>query len=360
MTRRRALSQLTTCLKGALPPSPDWMAILDLANRSLVTAQLCTALEKFRLDGMVPNDVMTFLREVRTRNRRRNQHLVAQLSDGLRALSGAGIEPVLLKGAALWTGTPADECDRILSDIDLLVRPNQVERAIAALQDAGFPLAARYPGSDVHVVAELGRPIDVGFIDLHQRPPGPPGLAEISDLAEHCTQVVWSGATAKRPEPALQIFFLVLHDQFHDGDYWRGGLDLRHLIDIAQLSSGVPAVDWRLLERLCGTQLVRNALEAQLVAAERLAGARIPVHLARRPWATAHHRRHLWQFAHPRLKVPLAALGLISEWRNLLAHRAENRAGRQRVLGAAATQERNTARRLKRFKRILSSPPGKL
>lgn len=360
MTRRRALAQLTTCLRGALPPSPDWMAILDLANRSLVTAQLCSALSTFSSERAIPDDVATFLNEVRSRNRRRNQLLFTQLSDALRALNSAGIEPVLLKGAALWAGLPADEFDRILTDIDLLVRPEDVDRAIAALQAAGFPLAARYPGNDVHVVAELARPTDVGFIDLHQRPPGPPGLAEITDLDEHCHQVDLQGSSAKRPEPALQIFFLVLHDQFHDGDYWRGGLDLRHLFDITQLSTGTPAVDWRLLQGLCRTQLVRNALDAQLLAAQRLAGARIPDHIARRRWAAAQHQRHLWQFAHPRLMMPLAVAGLISEWRNLLAHRAENRAGRQRVLGTAAFRKGDPSRGLSRFKRILSSPPGKL
>ena len=81
------------------------------------------------------------------------------------------------------------------------------------------------------------RPDDVGLIDLHQRPPGPPGLAEIDNLTAYCTPVSVDGLRAIRPLSAVQIFFLVLHDQLHDGDYWRGGFDLRHLVDIASLSS---------------------------------------------------------------------------------------------------------------------------
>ena len=359
MSRRAALQQLTTCLQGRLPAQADWMAILDLANRSLVTAELCTAVATSSEFSALPQDVQTFLLEVRSRNRERNRRLAVQLRDALAALNGAGIEPVLLKGAALWTGRPGDESDRILADIDLLVRGPEVARAIAALQAAGFGLTSRYPGNDVHVVAELARPSDVGLIDLHQRPPGPPGLAEVENLAAYCTPVILDGLRAMRPASAVQIFFLVLHDQFHDGDYWRGSFDLRHLMDIARLSTAQEGVDWQFLESLCRTPLVRNALETQLIAAERFARASVPRHLTARWWTRVQHRRRLLQFAHPKLSVPLAVAGAASECFSLLAHRAENRAGRRRVLGHASSKG-SAFDRLKRFRRILSLPPGKL
>ena len=57
--------------------------------------------------------------------------------------------------------------------------------------------------------------------------------------------------------------------------------------------------------------------------------------------------------------VPLAVAGAASECFSLLAHRAENRAGRRRVLGHASSKG-SAFDRLKRFRRILSLPPGKL
>jgi len=344
-----------------VPKQVDWMAVLELANRSLVTAQLCTALAASGDADAVPEDARVFLHEVRSRNRERNRRLVMQLRDGLRALNRAGIEPVLLKGIALWATRPDTEFDRILADIDLLIRPSEVERAIDALQRAGLVLTARYPGNDVHVVAEFARPEDVGLIDLHQRPPGPPGVAQIEDLPAYCVPVILDGLRAMRPASAVQIFFLVLHDQFHDGDYWRGGLDLRHLMDIAELSRAHEPVDWTLVERLCGTPLVRNALETQLIAAQRLAGAVIPDRFITRSWTRLQHWRHIMQFSHPRLTFPIAVLGVISEAASLLAHRAENRAGRRRVLGEGGGGKRVTASdRMRRLRHILTSPPGKL
>jgi hypothetical protein len=343
-----------------VPPQADWMGILDLANRSLVTAQLCEAVMESVAKDSIPEDVAMFLSEVRSRNRERNRRLIVQFHDAVRALNGAGIEPVMLKGMALWAMKREVHFDRILADIDLLVRPSEVPRAIDVLEEAGLTLTARYPGNDVHVVAEFARPDDVGLIDLHQRPPGPPGFAEIDNLDTYCIAVADDGVRALCPLPAVQIFFLVLHDQFHDGDYWRGGLDLRHLIDIAQLSKAQPPVDWALLERLCRTNLVRHALGTQLIAARRFAGAEIPERFIARSWTRVQHWRHMLQFSYPMMALPLAVAGALSEFPSLLVHRAENRAGRRRVLGSNATRKLTAADHVRRLRRIFSSPPGKL
>ena len=48
------------------------------------------------------------------------------LCDALRALNAVGVVPVLLKGIALSASRPGLELDRILTDIDLLIRPADV------------------------------------------------------------------------------------------------------------------------------------------------------------------------------------------------------------------------------------------
>lgn len=327
MARARILDQLAAALRGDPPPDADWTALVNLANQSLVTPALDPAL--------APPDIAPFLTEVRTRNRERNRRLQAQLADALAALNAAGVTPTLLKGAALG------ETDRLLSDLDLLVEPPEVERAVEALQAAGFGLASRYPGPDVHVVAELGRPEDVGYLDLHQRPPGPPAIAGTQGrriLAE------LPGGRAWRPDAATQILHLVLHDQFHDGDYWRGGFDVRHLLDLARLAPRLEPADWAWLREACGTPLVRAALDAQLFAASRLVNAAVP---PSSPHARRTYRRWRRQHAWPALRVPLAALTVALEARMLLAHRR-------------AIRPRGFAPRLDRVRRIATVASGKV
>ena len=355
----RALRELSACLRGEPLENPGWGELLALANQGLVTPALATALRPNI--GQVPPQVWAFLEDVQRRNRARNGRLYAQLEDAVAALAGAGIEPVLLKGAAQMAACPAGEaCDRMLSDLDLMVPPAQVDDALMALTGAGFETVSRQKGLSVHAVAELGRPEDVGHLDLHQRAPGPPGIADTEDLAARRVSLkIRSGRTVQIPDPASQILQLVLHDQFHDGDYWRGGFDLRHLMDLALLTPKLTEDDWGWLRGACDTGLVRAALEAQLLSAARLVAATGPAGRAglHARWT---HQRWLLQFACPACRNPLAALTLALEWPALLAHRTAIRQGRRRVLGASAPEPFAPAARLGRVRQIMAVASGKI
>ncbi|MDP2011415.1 MAG: nucleotidyltransferase family protein [Phenylobacterium sp.] len=358
MGRLRALRELSACLRGEPPENPDWGELLALANQGLVTPGLAATLRPHI--GQVPPQVWAFLEDVQRRNRERNRRLNAQLEDAVGALNGAGIEPVLLKGAAQMAACPPGEAfDRMLSDLDLMVLPAQVDDALRALTGAGFTSLRRHEGLSVHAVAELGRPEDVGHLDLHQRAPGPPGIADTEDLAARRSRLKIQTGTVFLPDTASQILYLVLHDQFHDGDYWRGGFDLRHLMDLARLTPELTDDDWRWLRGACATRLVRAALDAQLLSAARLVGpagraARADLHAR---WT---HQRWRLQFAYPGYRNPLAALTLALEWPGLMAHRAANREGRQRVLGASAPEPYAPAARLDRVRRIMAGAGGKI
>lgn len=348
-----ALGQLRACLAGAPPRETDWIAVIKLANEALLTPQLAAALQT--APGL-PDDARAFLAEVRGRNAERNRRLFDQLTEAAGVLNRAGIEPTLLKGAALWAGRAPDEpFDRLLTDLDVMVRPDEADRALAALTLHGFEVLDQRKGREVHAVAELARPQDVGAIDLHQRPPGPPGLAETADFAAHRRKVSWGGVNAAIPSPTMTVFLTILHDQFHDGDYWRGGFDLRHLHDIAFLAGRPEGVDWDHLLRLCGTRLTRNAAATELLAARRLMGAAVPRSLTDSPMVRFQHARRMGQFRWPTLRLILAAAGIASEAANLAAHALENRRGRHRVLGAAQTQS-TAADRLDRLRHIFARP----
>jgi len=85
MDRFGSLAQLTSCLRGDVPVAPDWPAILVLANRALVTAELYGAIAQAGATQLLPENVRTFLSEVFKRNQERNRRLSAQLSDALIA-----------------------------------------------------------------------------------------------------------------------------------------------------------------------------------------------------------------------------------------------------------------------------------
>jgi hypothetical protein len=295
-------------LAGDLPSDVEWMSVLELANKALVTPQIYSAALQTGTVSQMPAEVRTFLHEVWRRNRERNRRLFIQLREALSALNSVGIEPTLLKGAAQWAalGRPPEH-DRILTDLDLLVSAEDAAAAVSALEAAGFATRGRYDEPSSYVAAELARPDDVGLIDLHRRPPGPEGLARAAmALPGQTMRVSWDGVRAKAPSPALQVFLLVLHDQFQDGGYWRGEFVLRHLLEIAALSRQPGGVDWSVVAKLAPTRLVRNATDAQLLAAATICGALAPK-TARRPWVRLQHARLRAQFGWPHLN-PLFVL----------------------------------------------------
>lgn len=302
MSRLKSLDALSALLAGERPVDADWMAVLALANETFVTPALYAAALTTGTVSHFPDEVRTYLADVCARNRERNRRLFGQLHEALAILNRAGIEPTLIKGAAFWAmiGRPAEH-DRLMADVDLVVEPDDEAVAIRALEDAGFTTYGRY-GPPFHIAAELARAQDVGLVDLHRRPPGPEDLAHAAMKAPgQMLSLEWDGVRARVPSPAVQVFVLVLHDQYQDGGYWRGGFALRHLLEIAALTRSPAGVDWSVLRGLAQSRLIRNVTDAHLRAAQILCRALTPA-ATRRPWVRLQHARLRTQFGWPRLQ----------------------------------------------------------
>jgi hypothetical protein len=242
------------------------------------------------------------------------------LLDATAVLNTAGVTPTYLKGMAIWAARRprADSYPRMMSDVDLLVRPDETKKALAALTAGGFKILGRH-GDHRHDVADLWRDGDVGVLDLHRRPPGQQALTALFDIEAGALPTPWPGE-ARIPSPTRQVYLTCLHDMFHDGGFWRGGFDVRHLCDIAELARHPDGVDWDLLLSFPPTRLMRNAMLSQLVAAHRIAAAPIPARLLREVLPRLHHRRHEAQHLMPALGLPLALLGIGLEGFNLRQH----------------------------------------
>ena len=153
----------------------------------------------------------------------------------------------------------------------------------------------------------------------------------------------------------MHIYLQALHDQFHDAAYWRGGFDLRHAWDIADLIHGDEPIDWDRLFGLLPTRLTAHAVEAQLMACTYLTGAPIPA--ASRNWRSwIRLRRQYWQYAAPMLRTPLAAFALLSEAPDLARHREGDR--RTRAAAGLPSRNEDRAAGLGRVRGMLRAEPG--
>jgi hypothetical protein len=291
------------------------MSLLGLANETLTTPALMDFVTRFK--NQIPEDVCLYVREVFERNVARNDRLAAQLTETVAAMNDRGVTPVLLKGAAmLATAASPHWGSRLMSDLDIMVWPDQIEATLDALFALGYGEHFLTPPGDGKWYMELKRPSDVGMVDLHRALPGPAFFYRPSgDAKQHCKMMPIGRGRAYIPSATYQALILTIHDQFQDSDYWIGNIDMRHLIELRDLAMSPEGIDWGTLAALTPSKLARNALETQLVALFCLLGVDVPSHMRSRFVPRLQHRRRLAQARLPLLRQALLPIAVL-DYRN--------------------------------------------
>ncbi|HKH21741.1 MAG TPA: nucleotidyltransferase family protein [Gammaproteobacteria bacterium] len=312
----RSLIHWCECLQGRVPKHVDWVSLLGLANETLTTPALKEFATRFK--DQIPEDVYFYIREMFERNVVRNDRLAAQLAEAVAAINDRGVTPVLLKGAAMLATAPrANHGFRLMSDLDILVSPDEVESTLDALLARSYTVHYQTPpdwAGNWHM--DLQRPIDVGMIDLHRAPPGPAFFyRQLGDVKQHCKIAHIGKGSAYIPSATYQALILTIHDQFQDSDYWTGNIDMRHLLELRDLAQSPEGIDWNLLASFTPNKLARNALETHLVALFYLFEVDVPARMRNRFIPRIQHWRRLAQARLPFLRQALLPIALL-DYRN--------------------------------------------
>ncbi|MHB0768993.1 nucleotidyltransferase family protein [Bradyrhizobium sp. 5.13L] len=306
-----ALTSLCSCLRGMPPVDVEWTSVIGLANQTLTTPALIDFVDQFA--SMLPEDVRTYISQIHRRNVLRNNRLLAQLEEAVVAMNGQGITPIVLKGASTLATAPEERRGvRIMSDLDIMVKPDEARTAVAALCAIGYGIGDQAtPGSQRWHV-ELSRSQDVGTIDLQQAAPGPAYLYQsLGPALNHCVPAPLGRGRVYIPTPTYQALILIIHDQFQDYGYWLGELDLRHLVELRDLNNSAEGLDWSKLASLVSGELMTNAVETQMLALAELLGVEIPHGFRPRLVPRLQFKRQLMQARFPATRLPLLAMTVL-------------------------------------------------
>lgn len=147
----------------------DWPNLLTQAEQHNLSPLLYRHLRA--ANAALPPDTGHQLRGLVLRHRHANRVRGQILSEILAAYHAAGIEVLLLKGAALAHLVYPQPGLRPMRDIDLLVRPNDAARAQAILGELGFAAPEEYPAAKEmhHHLASATRQVE-GFsvsVEVH-------------------------------------------------------------------------------------------------------------------------------------------------------------------------------------------------
>ncbi len=236
--------RLTICVAGATGRigqaqvdaallDADWNAMRSLAAHERVAPLLYRAVTN---SPAIPLDVLEDLRHAYRTTAVRVGQLRSALVDALRVFDTAGVQVLLLKGAALSCGVWTDRGLRPWSDLDVCVRRDQVAAAIHALAPLGYTSGRMETTVGATVAHEsellLAGPGGV-LIDLHWSlfdSPHYQSRAGDTYVWDHARAVVVDDAPAWILTPELLLLHLcghlVLH---HTGD------ELLWLNDVAEL-----------------------------------------------------------------------------------------------------------------------------
>jgi hypothetical protein len=186
-------------------------------------------------------------------HRLRIDHLIAEIAN---MLAEHRIETIVLKGPALAAWLYPDEA-RVYSDADLLVAPNDWERADRLLERAGFSVDPRWiPATQFSETHAKPFQRDRLSVDLHRALPGLDGNPQAvwDSLRVHAELQQIAGVQLKVPDRGALLLHIALHAAHHAGEPgFKVFDDLRRAIatadesqwqqafQLAQAHDGVPA-----------------------------------------------------------------------------------------------------------------------
>lgn len=209
----------------------------------------------------------------------RNLRMMRLLSRIGRALNEADVEVLLLKGAALNLTLYERPDERVMDDLDLLVRPEDIDTACAALEGLGGLRGKSqvreefFPTFHYEIEYTLGRIYPVK-VDLHVRPFRPLRYSQTvpADAFWADAEVIAVGAASMlHPAPDDMLIHLATHCAIHGNgrESW--------LTDMARwIERYGDEIDWgRFVEKASSWRLV-YAIHFALEAVERKLGVAIP------------------------------------------------------------------------------------
>ena len=184
----------------------------------------------------------------------RSQLAISASGEGLRALAASSIEMLAIKGASrVAVGDPAAR-GRMVNDVDIVVRPNDIVRAFDLLTRDGWQPAGS--GTVLFHRSRLADAVGInlvrsrfGNLDLHRTPFHPPYDAHDDELLASDASI-WSRASEGSlgyapilvPSATDAVAIAIAH----------GALDAHKSSDwLADIAAGIDrGVDWNLLEAL--------------------------------------------------------------------------------------------------------------
>ncbi len=297
----------------------DWQHIVELAQKQNVAPMLCARLKE---RGITPTPAAAQqLRDIYLASVARNTWLLYEVGNIFRALRAADIPVIPLKGACLAEAVYGNLAMRPMGDVDLLVKPADLAKALAVLRTLGYAAAHPFEIESVRHLSQHMPPLSKRggvTLELHWTIVNPRNNVHFddNDLGQ-----VWSRATSVKidgvPVLMLSPMDLLLHLCLHASVQHRfDGIGLRGFWDMALVIHRYGhEIDWEHFTRRVNQWGMANGVYLALQLTEEWTGIVIPAPVMRSllpatlDEATSGWVRHkIWNETSPAVKSNVARI----------------------------------------------------
>ena len=244
----------------ATAPQVDWRRLFRIAPPDL-TAYLEYKIGELGLAGQCPAELLREAGRTRLATAARWLRLRFELQNLVREFRRHNVGCVILKGAVLAFMAYPDSSLRSVSDLDLLVRPENLAKALELIERAGFEFPKRFEFANPLIVKDFVVPGEE--ISLPFEKPGTQALIEVhtqlesaepwfpvptAEVWEHLEEADWNDLRMAVLDAHEFLFHLVLH--LSRGHFF--SLGLRPLLDVhLWVELQQRRLDWEWLREEC-------------------------------------------------------------------------------------------------------------
>lgn len=280
-----------------------WNDLLLQANVQICTPLWYVQLKRDGLLGLLPRKLQDYLCQLHQANIVRNTALRRGLKELLDAFRKRGIVPLLLKGAAtFFDDLYKDPGARVMGDLDILVRAEEIETAHQVLLELGYReipnpgIVFDNSGTDDrhHQLPRYFKPRTPVVVEIHFKVSyGRSGRVLAVDQAWKNTRPATLFGTAVAVfNPNWRLLHNGVHALLPHREFIRGDISLSHLAEFAHLSRRYARqIDWTVWHKTAA----RHKLNAEMALYRHLAVELMSVDREETDYRTILTAFHQWR-----------------------------------------------------------------
>ena len=218
----------------------NWEEVVKLSTSHYVFTTLYCLFQRAELLSFLPEDLVSYMKHLTELNRDRNQQIIEQATELNTILRQNDIQPIFLKGTGnLLQGLYDDIGERMVGDIDFIIRPEDYNETIKILKEYGYQKVFdrhSIPGKHYPRSFKEG---SVAAIEIHKemvKNPFEPAF-NYETIKGHIISKNGFSVLSYEHQLSLAVIALQIND---DGQYYNT-ISLRNAYDVFCLSQKVDA-----------------------------------------------------------------------------------------------------------------------